>query len=98
MVCAASSRGRRPPAKRSCRAENTPSSTPISIVSTVATSTVASVCMECCHRPSPDSPAVERARLEAVQDYAKEYKSYGGCPADLECSTKFIYKTDSIGE
>ena len=37
-------------------------------------------------------------RLEAVQDYAKEYKSYGGCPADLECSTKFIYKTDSIGE
>lgn len=37
-------------------------------------------------------------RLEAVQDYAKEYKSYGGCPAGLECSTKFIYKTDSIGE
>ena len=37
-------------------------------------------------------------RLEAVQDYAEEYKSYGGCPADLECSTKFIYKTDSIGE
>lgn len=37
-------------------------------------------------------------RLEAVQDYAKEYKSYGGCPADVECSTKFIYKTDSIGE
>ena len=37
-------------------------------------------------------------RLEAVQDYAEEYKSYGGCPAGLECSTKFIYKTDSIGE
>lgn len=37
-------------------------------------------------------------RLEAVQDYAKEYKAYGGCPAGLECSTKFIYKTDSIGE
>ena len=37
-------------------------------------------------------------RLEAVQDYAKEYKSYGGCPAGLECSTKLIYKTDSIGE
>lgn len=37
-------------------------------------------------------------RLEAVQDYAKAYKSYGGCPAGLECSTKFIYKTDSIGE
>lgn len=37
-------------------------------------------------------------RLEAVQDYAKEYTSYGGCPAGLECSTKFIYKTDSIGE
>ena len=37
-------------------------------------------------------------RLEAVQDYAKEYKSYGGCPDGLECSTKFIYKTDSIGE
>ena len=37
-------------------------------------------------------------RLEAVQDYAKEYKPYGGCPAGLECSTKFIYKTDSIGE
>ena len=37
-------------------------------------------------------------RLEAVQDYAKEYKSYGGCPAGLECSTKFIYNTDSIGE
>ena len=37
-------------------------------------------------------------RLEAVQDYAKEYKSYGGCPAGLECSTKFIYKTDFIGE
>ncbi len=37
-------------------------------------------------------------RLEAVQDYAKENKSYGGCPTGLECSTKFIYKTDSIGE
>lgn len=37
-------------------------------------------------------------RLEAVRDYAKEYTSFGGCRADMECSTKFIYKTDSIGE
>ena len=36
-------------------------------------------------------------RLEAVRDYAKEYTSFGGCAADVECSTKFLYKTDSIG-
>lgn len=37
-------------------------------------------------------------RLEAIQDYAEEYQSYGGNREDMECSTKFIYKTDSIGE
>lgn len=37
-------------------------------------------------------------RLEAIQDYAKEYQSYGGNARDMDCSTKFIYKTDSIGK
>lgn len=37
-------------------------------------------------------------RLKAVQDYAEEYKSFGGCLDSMECTTKFIYKTDSIGE
>lgn len=35
-------------------------------------------------------------RLKALQDYAKEYTSYAGCEDDVECSVKFIYKTDSI--
>ena len=38
------------------------------------------------------------SRLEAIQDYAKEYQSYGGNARDMDCSTKFIYKTDSIGK
>lgn len=37
-------------------------------------------------------------RLEAVQDYAKEYDSYGGCLKNMDSTTKFIYKTDSIGD
>lgn len=37
-------------------------------------------------------------RLEAVQDYAKEYDSYGGCLKHMDSTTKFIYKTDSIGD
>ena len=37
-------------------------------------------------------------RLKAVQAYAEEYKSFGGSAADTDVSTKFIYKTDSIGE
>lgn len=37
-------------------------------------------------------------RVKALQDYAKEYSSYGGNVEDMDCSTKFIYKTDSIGE
>ena len=35
-------------------------------------------------------------RLKAVQEFAKEYTSYAGCEDDVECSVKFIYKTDSI--
>lgn len=35
-------------------------------------------------------------RLKAVQEFAKEYTSYSGCEDDVECSVKFIYKTDSI--
>lgn len=35
-------------------------------------------------------------RLKAVQDFAKEYTSYAGCKDDVECSVKFIYKTDAI--
>lgn len=35
-------------------------------------------------------------RLKAVQDYAEEYTSFAGCEKDVECSVKFIYKTDSI--
>ena len=37
-------------------------------------------------------------RLCAVQDYAREYSSFTGCEEGTECSVKFIYKTDSIGE
>lgn len=37
-------------------------------------------------------------RLKAIQDYADSYQSYGGNVKDMDCSTKFIYKTDSIGE
>lgn len=37
-------------------------------------------------------------RLCAVQDYAREYSSFAGCEEGTECSVKFIYKTDSIGE
>lgn len=35
-------------------------------------------------------------RLKAIQDYAEEYTSYAGCKEGMECSVKFIYKTDSI--
>lgn len=35
-------------------------------------------------------------RLKAVQEFAKEYTSYAGCEDDVECSVKFIYKTDSV--
>lgn len=35
-------------------------------------------------------------RLKTVQDYAEEYTSFAGCEKDVECSVKFIYKTDSI--
>ena len=35
-------------------------------------------------------------RLEAVQDYADEQTSFAGCPDGVECSVKFIYKTDAI--
>src|SRR5690242_19507794 len=65
MVWAASSSGRNPPANRSCRAASTPRNNPNSSVSTVATSTVASVCIECCQRPSPESPAVASAAMTA---------------------------------
>ena len=37
-------------------------------------------------------------RLCAVHDYAREYSSFTGCEEGTECSVKFIYKTDSIGE
>lgn len=37
-------------------------------------------------------------RLKAVKDYAGEYTSYAGCEEGVECSVKFIYKTDSIGK
>lgn len=36
-------------------------------------------------------------RLKAVRDYAEEYNSFGGCLSDMDCSVKFIYKTDAIG-
>lgn len=35
-------------------------------------------------------------RLKALQDYAEEYTSYGGCEENVECSVKFIYKTDGM--
>ena len=35
-------------------------------------------------------------RLKAVQEFAKEYTSYSGCEDNVECSVRFIYKTDSI--
>lgn len=35
-------------------------------------------------------------RIKALQDYAEEYTSYVGCEEDVECSVKFIYKTDGI--
>lgn len=37
-------------------------------------------------------------RFCEVKDYAKEYGSYAGCEEGVECSVKFIYKTDSIGK
>ena len=37
-------------------------------------------------------------RFCEVKDYAKEYNSYAGCEEGVECSVKFIYKTDSIGK
>ena len=37
-------------------------------------------------------------RLEAVKDYGDEYKTYGGCREDVQCSVQFIYKTEGIGE
>ena len=37
-------------------------------------------------------------RLQAVRDYSEEYKSFGGCRDDVECSVQFNYKSDSIGE
>lgn len=36
-------------------------------------------------------------RLKAVQDYAEEYTSFGGAMPDVDCSVKFIYKTEGIG-
>ena len=36
-------------------------------------------------------------RLEAVQNFASEYKSYGGCIQGTECSVKFIVETGEIG-
>ena len=35
-------------------------------------------------------------RLQAVQDLATEYRSFGGISEDMEGSVKFIYKTDAI--
>ncbi|MCI8416804.1 MAG: hypothetical protein HFI33_04745 [Lachnospiraceae bacterium] len=35
-------------------------------------------------------------RLQAVQDLAKEYRSFAGISEDMEGSVKFIYKTDAI--
>ena len=35
-------------------------------------------------------------RLKAIQEFAKEYTSYSGCDDNIDCSVKFIYKTDSI--
>lgn len=37
-------------------------------------------------------------RFCEVKEYAKEYGSYAGCEEGVECSVKFIYKTDSIGK
>ncbi|MDD6571280.1 MAG: hypothetical protein PUF12_02710 [Thermoflexaceae bacterium] len=37
-------------------------------------------------------------RLCALKDYAREYSSFAGCEEGTECSVKFIYKTDSIGD
>ena len=36
-------------------------------------------------------------RLEAVQDFGSEYKSYGGCVQGTDCSVKFIIETGEIG-
>lgn len=36
-------------------------------------------------------------RLCAVRDYAEEYNSYAGVNEGVECSVKFIYKTEGIG-
>lgn len=35
-------------------------------------------------------------RFKALQDYAEEYTSYAGCEEGVECSVKFIYKTEGI--
>lgn len=35
-------------------------------------------------------------RIRALQDYADEYDSYAGCAKDMECTVRFIYKTDGI--
>lgn len=35
-------------------------------------------------------------RVKVLQEYAEEYTSYAGCEEGIECSVKFIYKTDSI--
>lgn len=35
-------------------------------------------------------------RFKALQDFAEEYTSYAGCEEGVECSVKFIYKTDGI--
>ncbi len=37
-------------------------------------------------------------RLCAVRDYAEEYDSFAGVNEGLECSVKFIYKTEEIGK
>lgn len=35
-------------------------------------------------------------RLKAIQNYSKEYTTYAGCSDNVECSVRFIYKTDAI--
>jgi putative membrane protein len=35
-------------------------------------------------------------RLQAVQDYANEQTSFAGCADGVECTVKFIYKTEQI--
>lgn len=36
-------------------------------------------------------------RLKAVQDYAEEYTTFSGVLPDMDCSVKFVYKTEGIG-